>query len=698
MKNWIQLLIIITLLLFGNELVTAQGNVEIKKKKFKIEGKKEGFRDAWKRIGVGDQAYEEAIGEGLYGAFDYALNHYIEANRYNPNNAGLNYKIGVCYLYTDKIDQAIKYLQRAYELRNDVSPDILYMLGKVHHTHYMFNKAISYYELFRKGIAINSLGNDIKDVNKRISECEYGKISTQKPLRIFIDNIGRNINSKYPEYSPLITADETMMFFTSRREGTTGGEVSPDDMQYYEDIYVSYCVDDIWQTAINPGAPLNTSHNDATVGMSADGQKLLIYDGKKRGGDILMCEISGEKWTKPERLDKNVNTKKHEESASISPDGQTLYFISNREDNNFGQHDIYKSMLDEDGEWGEAENLGAVVNTEYDERGIFIHPDGVTIYFSSQGHTSIGGYDIFKSTMDSKGNWTKPVNIGYPINTTQDDRDFVISADGKHGYYASAKKGGFGSSDIYIVTFLGPEKPTFRSNEDNLIASIINPVGEVQIEKTVELKTIKLTILKGTVRDAMSKKPLEASIEIIDNDANKVIFMKNSNSGTGKYLLTLPSGKNYGIAVKKKNYLFHSENFDIPSSKGYQEITKDIDLLNIKKGSKVVLKNIFFDTDKDRLRPESTNELERLRKMLVEYEGLKIEISGHTDNQGNQAYNQKLSESRAKAVVQYLIDNGIDVNRLQYKGYAFAQPIATNDTDEGRQLNRRVEFKVISYE
>ena len=234
------------------------------------------------------------------------------------------------------------------------------------------------------------------------------------------------------------------------------------------------------------------------------------------------------------------------------------------------------------------------------------------------------------------------------------------------------------------------------NNEDNLLASLAAPVKEIVSAPTILIKEAQLTISKGKITDALTQKPLEATIEIIDNQKNLVIASFTSNSSSGNYLVSLPAGKNYGIAVKKESYLFHSENFDIPITAAFQEVVKDVALSNVTVGSKIILKNIFFDYGKSTLRPESTNELERLTKLLNDIPTLKIEISGYTDSKGSAEFNQKLSESRAKAVVDYLVKAGIVTDRLTFKGYGKEQPIATNDTDEGRQLNRRTEFKILS--
>jgi outer membrane protein OmpA-like peptidoglycan-associated protein len=343
------------------------------------------------------------------------------------------------------------------------------------------------------------------------------------------------------------------------------------------------------------------------------------------------------------------------------------YFVSGR-DGGQGNKDIWMAKMGKDGKWGAAVNMGKAINTKEDEEGVFIHPDGVTLYFSAKGHNSIGGYDIFK-TVFTNGNWTKPVSLGNVINSKDDDVFFVLDASGKKGFMSSARKGTVGDKDIFEINFI-PIK-TEKKNSGP-----------------------RLTLLKGTITDEETGKPIEAVLEITNNDKNELISKLNSNSETGKYLVTLPSGKNYGISVNAAGYMFHSENFNISDTAAYIEIVKDIKLHRVTEGKKVVLKNIFFDFDKATLRQESVAELGRLIRFLYENPSVKIELSGHTDNKGTKDYNQKLSESRAKAVVDYLISKGITSSRLTYKGYWFSQPIATNDTEEGRQLNRRTEFLI----
>ncbi len=662
-----------------------------------IDFSKENFRENKDKlkedkanIEKGDKLFEQGT---IY--YKQALESYLLANAFNPENAALNNKIGKCYLYSNYKLKSIPYLEKAYKLDAHVDPLIHYSLGRAYHLNMEWDKAIGEYKAYQNSLTNLKENKDIYDeVLRKIQECNNGKKFTTKPVRVFIDNVGDAINSPFREYGPFITADESEMIFTSRRASTTGGGTDEFTNEYFEDIYVSNKVNGKWTQAQNIGVPINTKRHDASMGLSYDGQTLFVYGDDKGDGNIYESTLTGTAWSKPEKLNKNINTDFHESSASLSADGKTLYFVSNREDG-LGDRDIWVSNMDDKGKWGKAVNIGSTINTQFAEEGVFIHPDGKTLYFSSQGHNTMGGYDIFKSVFEN-GNWQEPENLGYPINTPDDDVFFVMAANGRHGYYSSFNANGFGEQDIYRVTFLGPEKQMVLNSEDNLLCSVGAPIQENVIAPPVQIKESQLTLLMGVITDEVMKNPLEATIEIVDNQKNEVIANFLSNSSTGKYIVSLPSGKNYGIAVKKEGYLFHSENFDIPATAEFQEVKKNVALKSVSVGNKIVLKNIFFDFDKATLRPESTNELQRLTKLMKDNATIKIEIAGYTDSKGAAEYNLGLSENRAKAVVDYLVNAGIKPARLSFKGYGKEQPIATNETEEGRQLNRRTEFKIMS--
>ncbi|RSK45899.1 OmpA family protein [Hymenobacter perfusus] len=673
---------LLALLLLSAPATLLAQDVEFSKDRFGND--KDGLKAALKEIKLGDESYD--LDPPRY---EQALPHYLAAQKFNPNNAQLNFKIGESYLHSGFKPRALEYLQKAYQLNPDVDPRIHYALGRGLHLNGKWDEAITEYKRATPATGTKNTAAFTQDIQKKIRECENGRKLAARPNRVFIDNAGPGVNSPYPEYGPVITADESVILFTSRRPGSTGDQKDPETGGFMEDIYTSTrTTKGSWVDARNLGEGVNTEGHDATVGLSPDGQRLLVYM-EDNGGDLHEANLRGAEWRKPQKLGSRINTRSHESSAAYTPDGRSLYFVTDKE-GGLGQRDIYK--IEMEGR-GQAVNLGSVINTQYGEEGVFLHPDGKTMYFSSEGHNSMGGYDIFKSVFEN-GKWSPPENLGWPINTPDDDVFFVISASGRHGYYSSFRDDGLGSKDIYQITFLGPEKPPVLSQEDQLLASRVQPVKETLLAPPVAIVAAQVTILKGIVTDEASKQPIEATIDVVDNSLNQTIASFQSNEQSGRYLVSLPSGVNYGIVVRKDGYLFHSENFDLPAKAAYSEVVKDIALKKLDVGVKVVLNNIFFDFDKATLRKESTNELERLQKLLVETPALRLEISGHTDNVGKAEYNKDLSQRRAKAVVDYLVAKGIDKGRLTFAGYGDTQPVASNASKAGRQLNRRTEFKV----
>jgi outer membrane protein OmpA-like peptidoglycan-associated protein/tetratricopeptide (TPR) repeat protein len=671
----------------------AQTNVDFTKKNF--PNRKDALKEAMKDIKIGDQYYAKG-----FGFYDLALPNYLKAYAFNPNNAELNYKIGDCYLASDEKQKSIRFFQKSVSLNYKIRPDIHLKLARSLHINYRFDEAIEQYDKYRKTVSPDDLRVSGEMIQKYIEECNTGKLLVADSVRVFIDNVSE-LNTEYADFGAVVSADESFMAFTSRRPGSIGGKLDQFN-QYFEDVYYTTKEDGRWSAPRNIGEPINTKDHDAAVGMSADGQTLFLYYGKT-GGDIMMSEKKGDSWLRPEVLAKSINSSTgNENSASFSFDNKTIYFTSDNSDRvtNYGQHDIFKVTIDEKGRWGKPENLGPIVNSKYSEVDVFMHPDGRTLYFSSDGHNTMGGFDIFKTELQDDGSWSKPENLGYPINTPQDDRFFVAIGSGRRAYYSSAREEGKGSHDIYMITFLGPEKQLLNTAEDNLIAAQRGAVKEAPVfEEVVEIRTSRLTIVKGKVIDGFSdgNPPLEADIEISDNETGELISTIKSNNSTGNFLITLPSGRDYGIAVKKESFLFHSENFNIPPTSEYQEIDLLIRLLKLEKDSKIVLKNVFFETASANLDPKSYKELDLLIKIMQDHPNMRIEISGHTDNQGTRATNISLSERRAQSVVNYL-SKDVPLGRMEAKGYAFDEPISDNATAEGRAQNRRVEFKILSNE
>jgi len=620
--------------------------------------------DSLKNAQIELQNGDDYFYSGNTAIYKFAIQHYESANKFNHYNASLNYKLGVCYLMAHQKDLALTHLQKAIELNPEVESEAYYYLGLTYQMMLRWDEAITQY--FHYGELVKGT-EPVGNVNRRIEECRNGKEILMKPVRVKIENLGATINSKGPEYTPLITADESALFFTSRRPGSTGDETDIDDLEYYEDIYTSEKINGQWTVAKNLGPTVNTPLHDAGAGLSTDGQILFVFKGGRNNGDILISNKNKGDWSIPVDPGKYINTKYHESSACLSPDKSTLYFSSDRP-GGYGGRDLYNSQWDSTKKiWGPAVNMGKVVNSEYDEEGVYMHPIGNTLYFSSKGHTSMGGYDVFYSTL-LNGNWQKPLNVGYPVNTPDDDVYFVISANSDHAYYATVKDDTFGETDLYRITYLAEaDKPISR-----------------------------MMVLKGMITDATTDLPMAATIEIVDLNKQEHIGNYSSDSKTGKYLISLPAGKKYGAFVYSKGYLFESTYFDVADSITYVENIYDVALKPMETGSDVVLTNIFFDSGSPEIKKESEPVLKDLAKIMTDNPTLTIEISGHTDNEGDDKLNLKLSENRAKNVVEFMIAQGISKERLSYKGYGETKPLFPNNTPENRMKNRRIEFKVNS--
>ena len=458
-------------------------NIEFTKDAFPTQ--KDELKKAKENIELGNGFYE--LGDNF---LIQAIDPYLSANTFNPNNAELNFKLGRCYLNSNFKQKALSYLEKAKKLDKSVDADIDFYLGQAFHLGNEWDKALSHYTDFLKKMTSDTDPILVRKADKFIKECKNGKDLSSRPVRVKIENLGKQVNTEFHEYKPYITADESMLFFTSRRPSSTSKEKDPVFNDYYEDIYYSTKqADGQWSQAKNIGEPINTADHDAISGLSIDGSKLIIYLGNKNNGDLFESQLSGDKWGKPQDFGKNINTDKfHESSASYSLDGKAVYFISDKPGGN-GDRDIYVSYRDEKGKWSKAENLGAVVNTEFGEEGVFMHPDGKTLYFSSQGHNSIGGYDIFKSILDEKTKkWSMPENIGYPVNTTDDDVFYVVSANGKHGYYTSVNSNGFGGRDLYMISFIGEEK---KENPSEVKSEVVQTKTDTIVKPTEKIHHLK---------------------------------------------------------------------------------------------------------------------------------------------------------------------------------------------------------------
>jgi len=695
MKRYILASLIIT---WASYSLTAQ-NVDFKAANFK--DKKEELAAIVKKMEAADIILD-AANENIANVqdpgtkFKEVLLTYQEAHKFNPNNAEVNMKLGNTLLYTNEKYKAKPYLEKAQELDKDISPMLYFYLGQAEQLDYNFPQAIKHYKMFET-TAKSKLAEHYRKISgKYKKECKYGKQFKADPGRVWVDNM-KAVNSVEDDYSPCVSADGELLMFTSRRDN---GHPKNKFGEWDGDIYSSSVNRRKFTNAKNVGTPLSTPNDETASALAYDGQRLLMFKEENDNMDIYESTLDGILWGEPvKKMSKIPNSIYNETYATYEPRDIKVFYIydgMSRGDKEIFVSGLMVYTVADYNKWGKGQSIGMPVTTRYNEGSVFVHPDGKTMYFSSQGHNSMGGYDIFVTTRNELEQWTKPINMGYPINTPYDDLFYASTANGKHAYIASNRDGGQGKMDLYKVTFWGADKTMAIGTEDFLLASIAEPIQDVQIEAAVDVEKRSLTVFKGKVIDNITRSPLGADIEIIDNSDGTVFSKFKSNSATGKFLLSLPAGKNYGIAVQKEGYLFHSENFNIPAKSDFNLVNKDVELKNIAVGSKIALRNVFFPSGKSTIDPTSHTELGRLVQLLKDVPSLVIELGGHTDNVGSSDLNMKLSADRARVVVDFLKKEGIAATRLQSKGYGPTQPVDSNNTAEGRQNNRRTEFMIVA--
>lgn len=573
-------------------------------------------------------------------------------------------------LYDDlgNFEKSVESYLRAIQINPDGYYQAYLALAKVEMKLMKYDDAIAHINKFFEYPRISP--NFKTQAEQLLKTAKFASNAVKNPVPFNPINLGPNINSNRMEYFPSVTADEQTLIFTRNEPFDTVNPKAP----MREDFYFSTLKNGTWQKAVNAGKPLNTYANEGAQTITPDGQQLLFtvceeIDGYPPGRsgngrcDVFYTYRVGGSWAEPKNINRPISIESWDAQPCMASDGKTFYFVSNRK-GGYGGMDIWKCYIKEDNSWSEVINLGPNINTSGNEMSVFIHPDNQTLYFSSDGHLGMGKHDLFISRANEKGEWGEAKNMGYPINTPGDEYRLVVNAKGDKAYYASDRPGGFGQLDIYVFDLPVDEKP------------------------------LSVTYFKGKVYDAGSKQPLGAKFELIDLNTGKPITVSFANNSTGEFLVCLPPNRNYALNASKDGYLFYSENFDLTNYNSTEPFKADIPLVSVKPGSKVVLKNIFFETAKFDLKDQSKYELNKLVAFLNTNATTKIEIGGHTDNVGDKKSNQLLSENRAKAVYDYLIANKIAPDRLSYKGYGDSQPIDDNKTEKGRANNRRTEFTI----
>jgi outer membrane protein OmpA-like peptidoglycan-associated protein/tetratricopeptide (TPR) repeat protein len=625
-------------------------------------------------------------------AIDDARELMVTAANLDPANIKANFEAGHYHIKTIGKDLAVKYFLRVYELDPNYRFDLEFWIGQSYQYGLEFDKAIDFYNRYKQRLAKrpNYLGNDRVSaavVDRAIYECENGKEYVANPKNFSIVNIGREINSEWDDYAPVFNESEDQVIFTSRRRDGNMNQNVDVDNKPFEDIFIARKVNGRWTPAENIGSPINTPYHDSNLALSADGQTLFIYT-DEGGGDIYYSDRQPNgTWGAPVPLPGIINSSYEEKSITISSDEKTLYFSSNRP-GGYGGLDIYRATKDARGEWSNVKNMGPKINTEYDDDGPFIDYDGKTLYFSSKGRKGMGGFDIYKSVFNEATNeWSEPENLGYPINTPDNDIYFVSTKDGKRAYYSSVREDGLGYDDIFLITV--PEVVAAKEPEK---------LPEVKPEEKPEEKKQQFPLrYRVNVVDAGTRQPLDAKVRLQGLRDNVVVAGTAAGAGGTEFMIRAEEPKDYRLSVELEGYAFVNQNVRLDgASETERTVTRTVELRKLTTGVVSVLRNIYFDFDKATFRTESYTELNKLERMMAENPNLKVEIAGHTDAVGTAAYNKLLSQRRAEAVKDFLTKKGIDPRRITAVGYGKTRPLASNDDEaEGRELNRRVEFKVL---
>lgn len=576
----------------------------------------------------------------------------------------------LAYIYMDsgELEKAKEAFRKAISINQNAIPNNLFFLGELELNQGNYEQASLAYNRF---LSLERKDPTLVDRSEKgLQKINFALESMKNPADFSPKNLGPEVNSEYAEYFPCLTVDQSTLLFTRRLP-------NPDSPQgFNEDFYVSYKKNK-WTTAQNIGKPINTEFNEGAPSLSADGQILFFtacelygnYGGDRKGNgscDIFYAAKNDKNWTTPINLGPAINTNNWETQPSFSADGKTLYFIRGLR-NRSGQRtgNIYVSTLNEENYWTPPKLIGGNINTPENEESVFIHPDGKTLFFSSDGHLGMGGLDIFMVKKDSSGKWGNPTNLGYPINTHKNENSLLVSADGTTAFFASDREEGYGELDLY--SFDLPQ----------------------------EFAPDKVSYFAGKIYDSKTKKPLAAKFELIDLNNGETVVESFSSQLSGEFFVSLPAGKDYALNASKEGYLFYSENFKLKENDSKDAVKKDVPLQPIEVGEKIILKNIFFETAKYNLKSSSKIELNKLSEFLKSNTTIAIEISGHTDNVGDDSANKALSLNRAKSVYSYLVNEGIPAERLTWVGYGEEQAIADNSTEDGRAKNRRTEFKII---
>ena len=599
-----------------------------------------------------------------------------QAVKQDPNFVDAYLKLGQLYEFTKRYDPALTAYRNAIRLQPD-SPasgaayqslsSTLLRLGR-------YGEALPCLEKFQTLFAPQS--SQGQRIARQIESARFGQEAVQHPQPVDPKPLSAVLQTTPSQYFPVLTPDEQTLVFTAlKAEGD-------------EDLMVATYNGESWSPPVSLSPGINTTDNEGTASLSADGRMIVFTacQGRKGFGscDLYLSRKTGSDWSTPENLGSAVNTRYYESQPSLSADGRRLYFISDRPGGK-GRRDIWRSDLNAAGDWHEPVNIGGPVNTAFNEASPFIHANGQSLFFASDGHVGLGGYDLFiTDSLASSGpntGWSVPTNLGYPINSPEDQASLFVAANGTRAYYSFEEQKDGVSQKSRLYTFDLPESLRDR----------VKPVS----------------FLKGIVADGRTKKPLAATVELIDLKTNQVVSRVQTDASTGQYTAVLPGGGDYALYVSTPGYLFKSLSFDFtqkstgdrPDSRvsAGTGTTLNVPLEPAVAGAsgKETLNNLFFESTRYDLAEKSRTELDRLSAFMRANPTVRIEIAGHTDDRGDPVANLLLSQKRAQAVVAYLTKAGIEPGRLRAMGYGKTRPAVPNTSDENRQLNRRIEWRVM---
>jgi outer membrane protein OmpA-like peptidoglycan-associated protein len=606
--------------------------------------------------------YEQAEPLMLARKFDQAIAVLNKAVEKEPAYAEAYYRLGNIHELLQNDTKAQENYAKSVELKPNYKPFIAayYALGTIALRKGDYEQAKNYYESFIELKPARPA--QFAEAKRNLANCLFALEAKKHPLPFSPKPLSKTVNKFALQYFPVLTADQQTLIFTARDTLATNDD---------ENLYVSYLKNGEWTSPVSLSTGINTPENEGTCSISADGRTLVFTSCKGRESfgscDLFVTYKVGDDWSMPINLGGKVNTSSWESQPSLSADGRTLYFTSDRR-GGYGRRDIWMSQMGEDGVWGVAANLGTEINTPDDDLSPFIHVNGATLYFSSKGHLGLGGFDLFATERTGQNTWARPKNLGFPINTHDDQVSLFVTADGKKGYYSHEEKRG----RQYLSSILHE----FDIPEQIAVAHTSN-------------------YLKGTVYDAKTKQRIGAKIELFNLNTGNMDALMQADRKTGEYLTVLTQGSSYALYVNKEGYLFKSLYFDVNQKKEFEPLVLDVYLEPVRSGAKDILNNLFFATGEYKLEDISKTELDKLVKFMNENKTLRMEISGHTDDVGKDADNMELSKKRAKSVYDYLVSAGIQESRLTFAGYGETQFVAPNTSDKNRQLNRRIEFKVL---